>query len=76
MITVTIGNNVKKKDRILEKSATLREAFDLERVDYSRGVSVLDGASLRPGDLDRTFEDFGIKERCFLFNVVKADNAA
>ena len=35
----------------------------------------LDGSSLNPGDLDKTFQQFGITEKCFLLNVVKADNA-
>jgi hypothetical protein len=35
----------------------------------------LDGAPLQPGDLDKTFAQFGITDKCFLLNVVKADNA-
>ena len=44
-------------------------------IDYTRGVMHLDGSSLQAGELDKTFEDFGIAEKCFLLNVVKADNA-
>lgn len=76
MITVTIGNNLNRKDHILESSTTLRDAFDKAGVNYSIGVSSLDGASLLPGDIGKTFDDFGVKDRCFLLNVVKADNAA
>jgi hypothetical protein len=36
----------------------------------------LDGSPLHPGDLDKTFADFGIAEKCYLLNVVKADNVA
>jgi len=35
----------------------------------------LDGYPLQPGDLDKTFKDFGLGEECWLLNVVKADNA-
>ena len=35
-----------------------------------------DSLTLSPGDLDKTFADFGIAEKCYLLNVVKADNAA
>ena len=44
-------------------------------MDYSRGTMHMDGSSLNPGDLDKTFAELGITEKCFLLNVVKADNA-
>ena len=65
MIKVTVGNNMKREAMIVDGSG----------VDYTRGVMHLDGSSLNPGDLDRTFANFGITEKCFLLNVVKADNA-
>ena len=76
MIKVTIGNNVKREAVIIDKNTTLRAALEDNGVDYTRGVMHLDGSSLNPGDLDKTFADFGITEKCFLLNVVKADNAA
>ena len=75
MIKVTIGNNVKRKTEILDENTTLREALEDAEIDYSRGTMNLDGSTLNPGDLDRTFAGFGITEKCFLLNVVKADNA-
>ncbi len=75
MIKVTIGNNVKRKTEILDENTTLRQALEDAEIDYSRGAMNLDGSSLSPGDLDKTFADFGITEKCFLLNVVKADNA-
>jgi len=75
MIKVTMGNNVKRKTEILDENTTLREALEDAEVDYTTGIMNLDGATLNPGDLDKTFADFGIAEKCFLINVVKADNA-
>ena len=76
MIKVTMGNNVKRSDEILDRNTTLREALEIAEVDYTRGMMNLDGSPLSPGDLDKTFADFGIAEKCYLLNVVKADNAA
>ena len=76
MIKVTIGNNLKRSSEILDENTTLREALENAEIDYSTGVMNLDGSPLSPGDLDRTFADFGITEKCYLLNVVKADNAA
>jgi hypothetical protein len=75
MIKVTIGNNVKRKTVILDEDTTLRTALEDAEIDYSRGTMNLDGSSLGPGDLDKSFSDFGIADKCFLLNVVKADNA-
>lgn len=75
MIQVTVGNNVKRNVVIVEPSSTLRAVLEDAGIDYSRGVMHLDGSTLNPGDLDKTFSSFGISEKCFLLNVVKADNA-
>jgi hypothetical protein len=75
MIKVTMGNNVKRSSEILDENTTLREALEGAGVDYTAGIMNLDGSTLNPGDLDKTFADFGIKEKCYLLNVVKADNA-
>ena len=69
MIKVTVGNNVKREAVIIDENTTLRSCLE------ANGVMHLDGSSLNPGDLDKTFQQFGITEKCFLLNVVKADNA-
>lgn len=75
MIKVTVGNNVKREAVIIDENTTLRSCLEANGVNYTRGVMHLDGSSLNPGDLDKTFQQFGITEKCFLLNVVKADNA-
>ena len=75
MVKVVVGNNVKRETVIVDSSTTLRSVLEDAGIDYTRGVMHLDGSSLNPGDLDKTFERFGITEKCFLLNVVKADNA-
>ena len=70
MIKVTVGNNVKREAVIIDENTTLRSCLEANGVDYTRGVMHLDGSSLNPGDLDKTFQQFGITEKCFLLNVV------
>lgn len=76
MIKATIGNNVRRNAVMIDENTTLRSALEQAGIDYSIGMTSLDGSTLQPGDLDKTFADFGITEKCFLLNVVKADNAA
>lgn len=75
MIKVVVGNNVKRETAIVDANTTLRTVLEDANVDYTRGVMHLDGSSLNPGDLDKTFASLGITEKCYLLNVVKADNA-
>lgn len=75
MIKVVVGNNVKRETVIVDANTTLRTVLEDANVDYTRGVMHLDGSSLNPGDLDKTFASLGITEKCYLLNVLKADNA-
>lgn len=75
MIKVVVGNNVKRESVIVDNNTTLRAVLEDNGIDYTTGTMHLDGSSLKPGDLDKTFVDFGIDEKCYLLNVVKADNA-
>ena len=75
MIKVVVGNNVSRDSVIVDSNTTLRQVLESQGVDYTRGDMNLDGCTLRAGDLDKTFDDFGIADKCFLLNVVKADNA-
>lgn len=75
MIKVTVGNNLSRKAVVVPETSTLREILEANEVNYGTGTTSLDGATLAPGDIDKTFADFGITEKCYLLNVVKADNA-
>jgi len=78
MISVIMSNNVKRVTDIVDANTTLRTALENVGIDYTASgvVMSLDGAPLRPGDLDKTFADFGVTEKCFLSGIVKMDNAA
>ena len=75
MIKVTVGNNVKRESVIVDENTTLRTVLEDNVIDYTSGTIHLDGSSLKPGEIDKTFADLGITEKCYLLNVVKADNA-
>ena len=75
MIKVTVGNNVSREAVIVSEDTTLRQVLEDNGIDYSTGSMHLDGSTLRPGDLDKTFKDFGIEGSTFLLNMAKADNA-
>lgn len=75
MIKVTVGNNLEKSTQIVDSSTTLRQILEAAGIDYTRGMTTLDGGVLPPGSLDKTFDDFGITDHAYLLSVVKQDNA-
>ena len=52
MVQVIVGNNVKRETVVVSPETTLRTVLEENGIDYARGVMHLDGASLKPGDLD------------------------
>ena len=76
MIQVIVGNNVRREPPVIvDKNTTLRAVLENKGIDYTSGIMHLDGSSLKPGDLDKTFAEFGIEGKCYLLNVVKTDCA-
>lgn len=75
MIRVTVGNNVNHESVIVNDQTTLRSVLEEQHIDYQNGSCTLDGSTLKPGELDKSFADFGIKEKAFLFCIVKTNNA-
>ena len=75
MIQVKVSNNMKRNTVVVEDSTTIRQVLEQEEIDYSTGMTMLDGSTLGPGDLDKSFAQFGITERCFLSSIKKLDNA-
>lgn len=75
MISVKVGNNTSRKTVTVSPETTLRTVLEENEINYTVGTMHLDGAALQPGDLDKTFADFGINDKCYLLSVVKSDNA-
>ena len=76
MIKVTTSNNVTRNTVIVSENTTLRKVLEDAGINYNRGVTSIDGTSLRDDQLDMTFADFNISDRCYLMNAAKVDNAA
>jgi hypothetical protein len=75
MIQVLVGNSTERQTVIIEPTQKLKKTLDDQRIDYSTSQIYLDGSTLKPGDLDKTFADFSISEKCMLIAVVKQNNS-
>jgi glutaminase len=74
-IQVTIGTNLNRNKIVVPDTETIRNTLEANDIDYSVATVNLDGASLKAGDMDKTFAELGITEKCYLCAVVKAENA-
>lgn len=74
-IQVKISANLNRNTVLVDSTRTLKSVLDENNVDYGRGTITLDGSVVPLGGLEKTFDDYGISERCFLSSIIKADNA-
>ena len=78
MIKVTIGTTMNRKDVIVPESTTLWAAVEQAGIipATSDGFT-LNGVPVRKsrGELDRTFEDYGLSGRAMLLAVKDSQNA-
>jgi hypothetical protein len=76
MIQVTVGNNLNRQKVVVdENTATPRKVLEENEIEYAAATIHMDGCSLKPGDLDKTFADLGVTTQTYLLAVVKTENA-
>lgn len=76
MIKVNIMNDrFGRKSEIIDSAKTIREVLEEFDVNYATSTVMLDGMSLAPGDYDKTFDEIGITDHCYLSAVGRKDNA-
>lgn len=80
MINVSFGTNASPiRSTIIDENTSIIDFCSENNIDYSRLTISIDGETIRGGDLEKSFKDFGVgvgsRERCYLLGVIKADNA-
>lgn len=75
MLEVFVGTNTTRHKVSVDPSRTLRDVLESEGVNYQTTTVHMDGSALKPGDMDKSFADLGVTEKCYLIAVVKTDNA-
>lgn len=75
MIKVITGTNLSKTELVVSADITLMEACEEAGLNVGQGGITLNGSMVSAADFGKTFADFGIADKCYLLQVVKADNA-
>ena len=63
------------KTVILDGTTSLRDALESNDIVYDMATVYLDGCTINTGDLDKSFNELGIGERCSLMAIVNTKNA-
>ena len=75
MIKVIYRDNINASEKIVSENTTVKSFLEEEGIDYSSRPLAIDGAMLSAGEVNKTFADFGVTEKCYLTSVAKLDNA-
>lgn len=75
MIKVVVGNNVKRETVLVDENCTVKALLEQKGIDYTSQAPTLDGCTLTPSELNKSFAENGITDKCFLLSVKKTDNA-
>ena len=75
MIKVLVGTTTNRQTLIVAPTRAIRSILEEGGYDYSMGTTLLDGISLKAGDMDKTLADFGITEQCRIVTAENKDNA-
>ena len=75
MIKVIVGTSLNKTEMVVSSDTTLMKACEEAGLNIGAGGITFNGSTVRPDEFNKTFADFNIVDKCFLMQVVKADNA-
>ena len=75
MIKVIVGTSLNKTEMVVSSDTTLMQACEEAGLNIGAGGITFNGSTVRPDEFNKTFADFNIIDKCFLMQVVKADNA-
>ena len=73
MIQVTLGTNTDREKILVDPSTTIRTVLEDNDIDYAAGAVRLDSNPIGGEELDKSFTEHGIEEKCYLIVVVKAN---
>lgn len=75
MIKCTVSTNSGVSFDMYPADTTLRQVLDAQNVNYGTRMIIVDGSTVQPGQLDKTFEQLGITSSCYITAIDQKNNA-
>jgi hypothetical protein len=76
MVKVTLITNNPRKTVFAEETKTVKQILDENDVSYGNAATAVDGATLNAGEINKTLDELGIKEKVVISVLAHKDNAA
>lgn len=75
MIELTIFTSAGRKTVLVDPNKKVKDVLTEQGVNYGSATLQLDGAAVQVGQLEKTFSEIGITERCAISAIIKTSNA-
>ena len=75
MIRLTIASTDNRNTDIIDEALTPKQALANANINYTRATVILDGCTMTPEKMNKSFRDLGVQGDATLAVCVKLDNA-
>ena len=75
IINVTIGTNLNRTEISVTSDKTIRQLLEENGINYATTTIFVDGVTVQLGQMDKSLEELGITNDCYIIAAQKTENA-
>ena len=75
IVEVNVGTNLNRTAIQVSSDKTVREILEDNGINYATTTIFIDGVTAQVGQLDKSLEELGIGDSCFIIAAQKTENA-
>lgn len=75
IVNVKIGTNLNRSTIAVTSDKTIRQLLTDNGINYATTTIFLDGDTVTAGMMDKSLEEIGIKDECYIIASQKTENA-
>lgn len=75
LVNVKVGTNLNRTSVSVSSNKTIRQILEENDINYATTTIFVDGVTVQLGDMDKTLDELGIGESCYIIAAQKTENA-
>lgn len=75
LVKVKVGTNLNRTEVTVPSNKTVREILEENKINYATTTIFIDGITVQHDEMDKTLEELGKRESCFIIAAQKTENA-
>lgn len=75
IVNVKIGTNLNRTTIAVTSDKTIRQLLTEQGINYATTTIFIDGDTVQAGMMDKSLDDLGIKDECYIIASQKTENA-